>query len=68
MTYDRRTGLAHAGGYSGDGVALANLAGRTLADLVTGRDSELVRLDASERRTGRPARLLDRAMTRLTGR
>ena len=28
----------------GDGVATANLAGRTLADLIVGRDSELTRL------------------------
>ena len=41
---DRATGLAWAGGYVGDGVATANLAGRTLADLITGRDSDLVRL------------------------
>jgi glycine/D-amino acid oxidase-like deaminating enzyme len=42
--YDRRTGLAWAGGYVGDGVATTNLAGRTLADLVCGVDSDLVRL------------------------
>jgi glycine/D-amino acid oxidase-like deaminating enzyme len=41
---DRDTGLAWAGGYVGDGVALANLAGRTLADLIRGHDSDLVRL------------------------
>jgi glycine/D-amino acid oxidase-like deaminating enzyme len=41
---DRRTGLAWAGGYVGDGVATSNLAGRTLADLLLGRDTELVRL------------------------
>jgi len=41
---DRRTGLAWAGGYVGDGVATTNLAGRTLADLVTGADSDLVTL------------------------
>ena len=41
---DRSTGLAFAGGYVGDGVATSNLAGRTLADLITGADSELVRL------------------------
>jgi glycine/D-amino acid oxidase-like deaminating enzyme len=41
---DRDTGLAWAGGYVGEGVAAANLAGRTLADLILGRDSELVRL------------------------
>ncbi|GIH12026.1 NAD(P)/FAD-dependent oxidoreductase [Rugosimonospora africana] len=42
--YDRRTGLAWAGGYVGDGVGTANLAGRTLADLILDRDSDLVRL------------------------
>ena len=41
---DRATGLAWAGGYVGDGVAAANLAGRTLADLIGGRDSDLTRL------------------------
>lgn len=41
---DRRTGLAWAGGYVGEGVAAANLAGRTLTDLILGRDSELTRL------------------------
>jgi glycine/D-amino acid oxidase-like deaminating enzyme len=95
--FDPGTGLAHAGGYAGDGVALTNLAGRTLADLVTGTDSELTRLpwvghrsprfepeplrwvgvntglhlagliDERERRTGRTATVLDRAMTMLTG-
>ena len=37
-------GLAWAGGYVGDGVAAANLAGRTLADLITGVESELTAL------------------------
>jgi len=41
---DRATGLAWAGGYVGDGVGTSNLAGRTVADLILGRDSELVRL------------------------
>jgi glycine/D-amino acid oxidase-like deaminating enzyme len=41
---DRDTGLGWAGGYVGDGVGTTNLAGRTLADLVTGTDSELTRL------------------------
>jgi glycine/D-amino acid oxidase-like deaminating enzyme len=41
---DRDTGLAWAGGYVGDGVATTNLAGRTLADLITGTDSDLVTL------------------------
>jgi glycine/D-amino acid oxidase-like deaminating enzyme len=41
---DRATGLGWAGGYVGDGVSTANLAGRTLADLITGQDTELTRL------------------------
>jgi len=41
---DRASGLAWGGGYVGDGVGAAQLAGRTLADLITGRDTELVRL------------------------
>jgi glycine/D-amino acid oxidase-like deaminating enzyme len=41
---DRATGLAWAGGYVGDGVAAANLAGRTLADLIRGVGSDLTRL------------------------
>ena len=44
VTFDQASGLATAGGYSGDGVTLTNLAGRTLADLVTGSDSELTQL------------------------
>ena len=39
-----RTGLGWAGGYSGHGVAAANLAGRTLADLVRGAPSPLTTL------------------------
>lgn len=41
---DRSSGLAWAGGYVGEGVAAANLAGRTVADLILQRDTELVRL------------------------
>lgn len=41
---DRATGMGEAGGYVGDGVSTTNLAGRTLADLVLGRDTDLVRL------------------------
>jgi len=36
--------LAWGGGYVGDGVAASNLAGRTLADLILGVDSDLTRL------------------------
>jgi glycine/D-amino acid oxidase-like deaminating enzyme len=41
---DRATGIAWAGGYVGDGVACAALAGRTLADLVLDRRSDLTTL------------------------
>jgi glycine/D-amino acid oxidase-like deaminating enzyme len=41
---DPSTGLGWAGGYVGDGVAATNLAGRTLADLVTGRHTPLTEL------------------------
>ncbi|MEP6798399.1 MAG: FAD-binding oxidoreductase, partial [Lapillicoccus sp.] len=39
--YDPGTGLGRAGGYVGDGVALTNLAGRTLAELVTRRHTAI---------------------------
>ena len=39
---DIKTGIASAGGYVGDGVGTANLAGRTLSDLILNKDSELV--------------------------
>ena len=42
--FDRAAGTAGAGGYVGEGVAPSNLAGRTLADLITGTDSERVDL------------------------
>lgn len=38
------SGLGWAGGYVGSGVTTANLAGRTLRDLVLGGDTELTRL------------------------
>jgi glycine/D-amino acid oxidase-like deaminating enzyme len=50
---DRGSGLAWAGGYVGDGVATTNLAGRTLADLITGADSELVALPWVDHRSPR---------------
>lgn len=37
--FDRASGLAAGGGYIGEGVAASNLAGRTLAELITGSDS-----------------------------
>ena len=44
VTYHPASGMGWAGGYTGTGVAAANLAGRTLADLVTGEKSELTTL------------------------
>ena len=41
---DRDSGMGWAGGYVGDGVSTTNLAGRTLADLITGSESALTRL------------------------
>jgi glycine/D-amino acid oxidase-like deaminating enzyme len=41
---DRESGQAWAGGYVGDGVGTTNLSGRTLRDLVLGRDTDLTRL------------------------
>jgi glycine/D-amino acid oxidase-like deaminating enzyme len=41
---DAATGLGWAGGYVGTGVTATNLAGRTLADLVLRRDTEITRL------------------------
>lgn len=41
---DRASGMAWAGGYVGEGVSPANLAGRTLADLITGTDSPRIDL------------------------
>ena len=42
--YDRTSGFGWAGGYVGDGVSTTNLAGRTLADLVLGVETELTAL------------------------
>ncbi|MGV8968995.1 MAG: NAD(P)/FAD-dependent oxidoreductase [Microbacteriaceae bacterium] len=43
-TYDAATGIAWAGGYVGDGLSTTNLAGRTLADLICGNDTDLTTL------------------------
>lgn len=44
VALDRSTGIGHAGGYVGEGVATSHLAGATLADLVLGHDTERSRL------------------------
>ncbi len=41
---DQATGVGWAGGYVGDGLSTTNLAGRTLADLITGADTDITRL------------------------
>lgn len=57
-----RDGVAWAGGYVGDGVAAANLAGRTLADLILKRQTPLTALPWVNHRSRRwepePARWL----------
>ena len=50
---DHATGLGTAGGYVGSGLTTTNLAGRTLADLVLRRDTELTRLPWVNRRVRR---------------
>ena len=50
VSYDRATGIGSAGGYVGVGVSTSNLAGRTLADLVLGRTTELTHLPWVNRR------------------
>ncbi len=44
VEYDKSSGVAWAGGYVGDGLSTTNLAGRTIADLVTDTHSELTEL------------------------
>ena len=44
MSYDPSEGVATARGYTGQGVATTNLSGRTLADLILGRDSAVTGL------------------------
>ncbi len=40
LSYDAATGMGSLGGYVGEGVAAANLAGRTMAELVNGTTTE----------------------------
>lgn len=62
VDFDRASGLARAGGYSGHGVVASSLAGRTLADLITGVESGLTDLPwvghASRRWEPEPLRFL----------
>ncbi len=51
FSFEPRTGIASARGYTGHGVATSNLAGRTLADLITGRQSALTALPFTNHRS-----------------
>ena len=53
VDFDRTTGLGTAGGYVGSGLTTTNLAGRTLADLVLRRQTDLTRLPWVGRRVRR---------------
>ncbi|MFD9572911.1 NAD(P)/FAD-dependent oxidoreductase [Streptomyces sp. NPDC059982] len=53
VTLDATTGLGWAGGYVGSGVATANLAARTLRDLVLGESTELTGLPWVQHRVRR---------------
>jgi glycine/D-amino acid oxidase-like deaminating enzyme len=51
FAFDPRSGIATARGYVGHGVSTANLAGRTLADLITGTSSPLTELPVVNHRS-----------------
>ncbi|MGE0714157.1 MAG: NAD(P)/FAD-dependent oxidoreductase [Alphaproteobacteria bacterium] len=51
VAFDPATGLGHAGGYAGQGVAASYVAGRTMADLVAGRDTPWTQLPWTNRRS-----------------
>ncbi|MEY2849642.1 MAG: hypothetical protein RI885_2309 [Actinomycetota bacterium] len=53
VRYDRRSGIGSAGGYVGDGLSTTNLAGRTLADLLTGEQTDLTALPWVDHRSPR---------------
>jgi glycine/D-amino acid oxidase-like deaminating enzyme len=53
VRYDPGRGIGLAAGYAGHGVTAAHVAGRTLADLVLGRESELVDLPWVDHRSPR---------------
>jgi glycine/D-amino acid oxidase-like deaminating enzyme len=53
VAVDRRTGIAHAGGYAGRGVGASALAAQSLAGLILGCDTEAVRLPWVGHHSGR---------------
>jgi glycine/D-amino acid oxidase-like deaminating enzyme len=62
IEFDRAAGLGRAGGLAGHGLVASNLCGRTLADLILERDTELTSLPWVGHRSGRweiePARVV----------
>ncbi len=52
-SYDPATGIARAGGYTGQGVAATNLFGRLLTDLISGDATPLTRLPTVNHRSPR---------------
>jgi glycine/D-amino acid oxidase-like deaminating enzyme len=77
MSYDPTSGVATARGYTGQGVATSNLSGRTLADLIVGRQSATTGLPTvnHESRPWEPeplrwlgARYVQRGLTRVDDR
>ena len=44
INWDKSSGIARAGGYSGDGVTLSHLAGKTLAHLILEREHPITKL------------------------
>jgi glycine/D-amino acid oxidase-like deaminating enzyme len=50
MAYNPRTGIATGRGYTGEGVATANLSGRVLADLITEQKTALTELPMTKHR------------------
>jgi glycine/D-amino acid oxidase-like deaminating enzyme len=62
IDFDRATGIARAGGLAGHGLVASSLCGRTLADLILDRPSELTTLPWVGHRSGRwevePARVV----------
>jgi glycine/D-amino acid oxidase-like deaminating enzyme len=69
VTYDQATGCGHAGGYAGQGVTAAYLAGRTLADLVAERQTRYTALPWTNRsvRTWEPEPAGGSALTPCMG-
>jgi glycine/D-amino acid oxidase-like deaminating enzyme len=51
MSYDPASDVATARGYTGQGVATANLSGRTLADLILGHDTAITHLPTANHRS-----------------